>query len=1017
MKSPRILLLTLTILSSPWVCSAQTSGTLATQTNVNWTAAPWTITSGTGTYPNGGGTATLNTVTNAIIGTPSAGATITLDAPITLSGLTYNTPFSETISGTATNTLILASTGATFNVLLSAAATPSVFPAVNVISAPISGGGTAGLTKIGVGTITLSGTNTYTGGTHINGGTLALSGSAGDALFGATGAGNDISIDGGILQDGASAFTTARNVTLGGGGAIVRMGTSAMTINGVISGNGSLRRENSTGALILGGANTYTGTTTQTVGVMTLNGASGTIATSSGYDIAGTLKMDNTAANNNNRLSATTAFNSRGANINLLGNSAAPTSEVAGALNLVNGGTNITVTPNASQAASLNFASINRQNNSTLFVIGSGLGSTPGAGVATITSATAPGALIGGGGAAGTTTQSILPYAYGSSGPFNTGSTQVTYDASTGSLRPLLASEYATTLGVSPLDNVIVSASAVAPTLSTVNSLLFAPPTAATLSGGTIAVTSGSLVYSPINGGVSSTLSAGLNFGSAEGVIHATSNLTISGAIAGTGGLTIDPSGSVGVILTGTNTYTGTTTINGGSARFGGLVANDGVTPGPFGLGTSAIVLNIGSSQPALQINAVFTTLNRDLLVTGNPSPNVGASLTPYGQSNFVMNGNIRLQAPLFLGAADTAALGMTINGVISGPSILTDGFSSFQILNGANTYSGGTDIVTGTYALGSSSTATTGPLGTGAVTFSDAGTIQSSNTTARTISNNMVIATPLSTSATSNPTFAGTGALTFTGNVDLTGSRGMNVTDTAGTTFTGVISDGSLRKFGTGVLGLNSATGNTYNGGTLLGASAGTLSVNNTSGSGTGAGTVSIGTGSTLSGNFAISGATLISGSLSPGYNTVSTGNNTVGTGTNAIGTANFGSSLSFGTAATSLFEIASATSFDQLNVSGLLTLNGTITVNTLGGFVAQLGQSFKLVGFGSINATGFNPATQINLSGAQTAPGTGWDTSTFLTNGMITVNAVPEPSTWATMGAGVGVLFAMMRFRRRLS
>ena len=40
---------------------AQTSGTLTgTTTTYNYSTAPWVITSGTGTYPDGGGVATFN---------------------------------------------------------------------------------------------------------------------------------------------------------------------------------------------------------------------------------------------------------------------------------------------------------------------------------------------------------------------------------------------------------------------------------------------------------------------------------------------------------------------------------------------------------------------------------------------------------------------------------------------------------------------------------------------------------------------------------------------------------------------------------------------------------------------------------------------------------------------------------------------------------------------------------------------------------------------------------------------
>src|SRR4051794_12197719 len=80
---------------------AQTNGTLTTQTAQSWTTAPWFITSGIDPYPTNGGVATWGTVTNTIIGTVAAGATVTLDTPITLSGITWNSPFSMTLAGSA----------------------------------------------------------------------------------------------------------------------------------------------------------------------------------------------------------------------------------------------------------------------------------------------------------------------------------------------------------------------------------------------------------------------------------------------------------------------------------------------------------------------------------------------------------------------------------------------------------------------------------------------------------------------------------------------------------------------------------------------------------------------------------------------------------------------------------------------------------------------------------------------------------------------------------------------------
>src|SRR4051794_14359997 len=89
----------------PALAPAQVSGTLATQTAQSWTTAPWTITAGAGSYPDAGGVATWATVTNTTIGTVAGGATVTLDTPITLSGITWISPFSMTLAGSATNNL------------------------------------------------------------------------------------------------------------------------------------------------------------------------------------------------------------------------------------------------------------------------------------------------------------------------------------------------------------------------------------------------------------------------------------------------------------------------------------------------------------------------------------------------------------------------------------------------------------------------------------------------------------------------------------------------------------------------------------------------------------------------------------------------------------------------------------------------------------------------------------------------------------------------------------------------
>ncbi len=124
------------------------------------------------------------------------------------------------------------------------------------------GNGTAGtlaLIKSGSGKQTLTGTNSYSGGTTVNGGSLQL----GD------GSTNGV-ITGNIANTANVTFNNA----------------SAQTFAGAISGTAGTLGKSGAGTLTLTGNNSYTGATTINVGTLEVKPAAGYTTTSSGYAVA-----------------------------------------------------------------------------------------------------------------------------------------------------------------------------------------------------------------------------------------------------------------------------------------------------------------------------------------------------------------------------------------------------------------------------------------------------------------------------------------------------------------------------------------------------------------------------------------------------------------------------------------------------------------------------------------------------------------------------------------------------------
>jgi autotransporter-associated beta strand protein len=195
--------------------------------------------------------------TNAIFNTSGGALTVANNNPMIWQG---NFAF------TGTNDLNLGSGAVTLNV------TPTVTVNANTLTVGgiISGSG-LGLTKAGATTLQLNALNTYDGDTTISAGTLQL----GD------GTANNGSVAGNIVNNGT--LLTWAN-------------PSAVSYSGVISGTGPMNKQ-ATGTLTLGGASTYSGLTAILAGTLQL-GANDSLPAATRVQVTNVATLDMNGFNN-----------------------------------------------------------------------------------------------------------------------------------------------------------------------------------------------------------------------------------------------------------------------------------------------------------------------------------------------------------------------------------------------------------------------------------------------------------------------------------------------------------------------------------------------------------------------------------------------------------------------------------------------------------------------------------------------------------------------------------------------
>ena len=551
-------------------------------------------------------------------------------------------------------------------------------------------GGTGGLT-LTAGTETLGGANTYTGATTINGGTLALLGTGSIATSSAVNLATGGAFD--ISQTAGATITTLGNTAAGQtgtvflGGQTLQISNGSSTFGGVIADGGIGGGTGGNLAIVggtetLSGVNTYTGATFINGGATLALSGTGLIATSSGVTDNGTFDI-----------SATTA----GATITTLSG--------AGAVAL--GGQTL-ILSNASSAFGGVIADggIAGGAGGNLAIAG---GTETLSGVNTYTGATF---INGGATLALSGTGSIAA----SSGVADNGTFDISATTAGATIKSLFgAGTGVVTLGAQTL------------TLSNAGGAfggVIGGAGGLTLTAGTETL-GGANTYTgatTINGGTLALLGTG-SIATSSAV-----NLATGGAfdISQTAGATITTLGNTAAGQTGTVFLGGQTLqISNGSSTFGGVIADGGI-----GGGTGGNLAIVGGTETLSGVNTY----------TGATFINGGATLALQGigsiamSSGVVDNGTFDISASNAPGATITTLSGTggvtlgantltlsdaapgangTFGGAISGAGGLTL-LAGTETLAGANTYTGTTNVNGGT--LDVNGNIGSGALPTGAV-------------------------------------------------------------------------------------------------------------------------------------------------------------------------------------------------------------------------------------------------------------------------------------------------------------
>jgi fibronectin-binding autotransporter adhesin len=560
--------------------SANTYGGLTTINNVNVIAPTLASTGTASSLGTGASTGTIALTTNGTLTYTGTGATT--DRPFTFNlanGISNNGTGALALTGP----LAFVGGGGVDSITLGGS-----YAGVNTLSGVLSNPGNL-IVSGGVGDIwEVSGNNTFTGATTVNGGTLRIANA--HALGGATpgaltvNGGGTVDLNGTTITVGSLASTSAGgNVALNGADLTVK-GATSTAYSGILTGTGGVTKSN-TSTLTLSGANTYTGATTVNGGVLALN-----------FSAAG--------APANDIISNTSALNMAGGTLSVTGAAGATNSQTFAATTISAGSNTIGATSGTGGTANINLGAVTHTGGLVNFAL-------PASGNITTSSTTLGGwATVNG-----------TDYAQVTAGNITALTTYTTEDNAANWATGNIVSDTAgspntpysgtTAAGNVQLGGLKYTAAA----NSTVNiggrlgvdgTIIVAP----SVSSNTTQSLTGGQLTGPVGGGTLGVLQ------------NSTSTFQIASTIVDNGAATGFAKAGTGVVaLTGANTYSGGTTISGGTLR-ASSIANGGQASsiGASSNDPSNLTLESGT----LEYTGATTTSDRGItLVNGGPTRTV----------------------------------------------------------------------------------------------------------------------------------------------------------------------------------------------------------------------------------------------------------------------------------------------------------------------------------------------------------------------------------------------------------